>query len=103
MLPARSADSQLVEGGEVASGFPFYVPHMMSGVDKLHVEGFIGAGIKVGIIDTGIDYHHPALGGCFGPGCKVAGGADFVGDAYNGTNQPIPGNTLSLDLVNSRR
>ncbi|RKP07940.1 peptidase S8/S53 domain-containing protein, partial [Thamnocephalis sphaerospora] len=49
-----------------------------------------GAGVKVGIIDTGVDYHHPALGGCFGHGCKVAYGWDFVGDAYNGTNQPIP-------------
>lgn len=23
------------------------------------------------IIDSGIYYKHPALGGCFGPGCKV--------------------------------
>ena len=41
-----------------------------------------GQGIRVGIIDSGIDYTHPALGGCFGTGCKVAGGYDFVnGDA----------------------
>ena len=26
------------------------------------------------VIDTGVDYMHPALGGCFGPGCKVAFG-----------------------------
>ena len=31
------------------------------GVDKLHKEGITGAGIKVGVIDTGIDYHHPDL------------------------------------------
>ncbi|KAG0027455.1 hypothetical protein BGZ81_005628 [Podila clonocystis] len=36
-----------------------------------------------GVIDTGIDYKHPALGGCFGPGCKVAFGYDFVGDDYD--------------------
>ena len=35
-------------------------------------------------IDTGIDYKHPALGGGFGQGFLVAGGYDFVGDAYNG-------------------
>ena len=35
-------------------------------------------------LDTGIDYTHPALGGKFGPGNKVAGGYDLVGDAYNG-------------------
>jgi hypothetical protein len=27
--------------------------------------------------------HHPDLGGCFGPGCRVATGWDFVGDAFN--------------------
>ena len=36
-----------------------------------------GVGIEVGIIDTGIDYEHPALGGCIGPDCKVVGGYDF--------------------------
>jgi len=30
------------------------------------------------VIDTGVDYHHPDLGGCLGPGCKVIGGHDFV-------------------------
>ncbi len=37
-----------------------------------------GKGIKVGVIDTGIDYLHKALGGGFGPGFKVAGGYDFI-------------------------
>jgi subtilisin family serine protease len=58
------------------------------------VLGLTGAGIKVAIIDTGIDYDHPDLGGCFGPGCKVAYGYDFVGDTYNAgdpvNNTPIP-------------
>ena len=34
--------------------------------------------IIVAVIDTGIDYTHPDLGGCFGPGCKVVGGYDYV-------------------------
>ncbi|KAF9281123.1 hypothetical protein BGZ68_006834 [Mortierella alpina] len=34
---------------------------------------------------------HPALGGCFGKGCKVAYGWDFVGDLYTGKNAPVPG------------
>lgn len=33
---------------------------------------------------------HPALGGGFGPGFKVEVGWDFVGDAYNGQNAPVP-------------
>ncbi|KAJ3115154.1 hypothetical protein HDU96_001120 [Phlyctochytrium bullatum] len=42
-----------------------------------------GAGIRVCVVDTGVDYTHPALGGCFGQGCKVAFGHDFVGDEYD--------------------
>lgn len=37
-----------------------------------------GDSIKVGVIDTGIDYLHPALGGGFGNNFKVKEGYDFV-------------------------
>lgn len=37
-----------------------------------------GAGQTVAIIDTGINYNLPVLGGGFGPGFKVVGGYDFV-------------------------
>jgi subtilisin family serine protease len=40
----------------------------------------LGDGVRVAVIDTGIDYTHPALGGGFGPGFKVVGGYDFVND-----------------------
>ena len=36
-----------------------------------------GAGIRVAIIDDGIDYLLPELGGCLGPECKVIGGYNF--------------------------
>jgi hypothetical protein len=79
--------------------------------------GHSGTGVKVGVIDTGIDYLHSNFGGpgaaadyhgldpgnpasynVFNtvgddpnyPGFKVAGGTDFVGDAYNGSNTPVP-------------
>lgn len=39
-----------------------------------------GKGMVIAIIDTGIDYLHPDLGGGFGPGFKVAGGYDFLND-----------------------
>lgn len=56
----------------------------MTGADIAQTElGFTGKGIKVAVMDTGIDYDHPDLGGCFGPNCRVATGWDFVGDAFN--------------------
>ncbi|MBK7820014.1 MAG: S8 family serine peptidase [Tessaracoccus sp.] len=48
-----------------------------------------GRGVKVGIIDSGIDYDHPDLGGSGKngktkfPTKRVRYGYDFVGDAYN--------------------
>lgn len=39
-----------------------------------------GAGVTVAIIDTGIDYTHPELGGAFGEGHLVVDGYDFVND-----------------------
>ncbi|KAF9132977.1 hypothetical protein BGW39_010870, partial [Mortierella sp. 14UC] len=55
--------------------------HDHTGVKEAHDSlRLYGKGIKIGIIDSGVDYHHPALGGCFGLGCKVAYGTDFVGD-----------------------
>lgn len=64
-------------------------PHLMSDIDKLHSLGIKGKGIKIGIIDMGVDYRHPALGGGFGAGHKVAGGFDFFSDNYTGFNNPV--------------
>ncbi|KAF9920713.1 hypothetical protein FBU30_009362 [Linnemannia zychae] len=67
--------------------------HNMIGVTRVHTElKLTGEGVKVGVIDTGIDYTHPALGGCFGSGCKIAYGHDFVGDNYDGNNEFVPSN-----------
>jgi len=48
------------------------------GADSVWDLGLTGEGTKIAIIDTGIDHNHPDMGGCFGPGCKVLGGYDFV-------------------------
>ncbi|KAF5007239.1 hypothetical protein FDECE_6433 [Fusarium decemcellulare] len=69
-----------------------FSPHVMTQVDKLKAEGVTGKGIKVALVDSGVDYKHPALGGCFGPDCLVSFGTDLVGDDYNGFNAVNPDN-----------
>ncbi len=62
--------SQLVEGADLI-GAP--AARRRSGVD--------GRGIRVAIIDSGLDYTHPAFGGCAAPaaaGCRVVDGWDAL-------------------------
>lgn len=76
--------------------------------------GLTGAGIRVGVIDTGIDYLHTMFGGNgnyagndttlagdtpgYFPGPKVVGGVDFVGDNYNASSPDPAQNTPMPDL-----
>ncbi|KAI9276993.1 peptidase S8/S53 domain-containing protein [Phascolomyces articulosus] len=59
--------------------------------------GVNGSNIRIGVIDSGVDYRHPALGGCFGSGCKIEFGYDLVGDAYNGTHETAKEDNDPLD------
>ncbi|KAF3940882.1 Cucumisin [Dactylella cylindrospora] len=81
------AISKRAAAGEATDVYP---PHIQGGVNKLHAAGYSGKGIRIAVVDTGIDYNHPSLGGKFGPGNKVAFGTDLVGDAYTGSNSPVP-------------
>lgn len=49
------------------------------GGDIPRMEGFDGTGIKIAVIDTGVDYNHPDLFG-FGPDGKVVGGYNFINE-----------------------
>lgn len=71
------------------------VPDMVAAINLTGAKvaqdslGLTGAGVKVGVIDTGIDIDHPAFGGngtngsTSFPTARVVSGYDFVGDAYN--------------------
>ncbi|MBK8283968.1 MAG: S8 family serine peptidase [Ahniella sp.] len=74
------------------------------------VAGAEGEGVSIGIIDTGVDYQHPNVGGtgvladyqandrtvitetgaAAFPTARVVGGFDFAGDLYTGANAPAP-------------
>jgi minor extracellular serine protease Vpr len=52
--------------------------------------GLTGRGVRVAVIDSGLDWEHTDLGGGFGPGTRVTKGFDFVGDAFNADDaEPI--------------
>ncbi len=72
--------------GEVHASLAQGVP--LIGADAVQASGANGAGITIAIVDTGVDYNHSALGGCFGGSCKVAGGFDYV----NNDSNPIDDN-----------
>jgi len=79
---------------------PARTPARFVGATALHAQGVTGEGVRVGVIDTGIDYTHVAFGGkgtidayakndpavverrSF-PTAKVAGGIDLVGSNFN--------------------
>ena len=47
------------------------------GANSPRLEGFDGNGIKIAVIDTGVDFNHPDLFG-WGPDGKVIGGYNFI-------------------------
>lgn len=90
-ISARWADRSAIAAlPEVAAVFPDYELRASDdgddgaiariGAPALWGQGSSGLGITVAVIDSGIDYGHPDLGGCFGPACKVRGGYDLVND-----------------------
>ena len=66
--PVQGEDNDQSKGDQISVAN--YTPY--DGLDRLHAEGFTGKGIKVGVIDTGIDYNHPDLKDAY------KGGYDFV-------------------------
>jgi subtilisin family serine protease len=87
-----------IEMPRTTSGSPeLFTALAMTGADVAqNVLGLDGTGIKVAVMDTGIDIDHPDFGGngsngstAF-PTARVTTGYDFVGDAFTGSNTPAP-------------
>ncbi|MFQ6025379.1 MAG: S8 family serine peptidase [Nitrosopumilaceae archaeon] len=64
---------------EVKPNIQLYLDKSGPFIGSVYTEklGFDGNGIKIAIVDTGVDYNHPDLSG-FGPNGKVIGGYDYV-------------------------
>src|SRR5688572_1328837 len=100
MLPMLAKDPAVVRIAEVADyeiDLADTVPYI--GGTVLHAQGFDGTGVRVAVIDSGIDYLHANLGGSGDPAefeandptviepgtfptSRVIGGYDFVGQTW---------------------
>ena len=95
------------ESPSISTSVPFIgAPAAWSGPQPL---GVTGQNVRIGIIDTGVDYQHATFGGtglladyqandrtvapdAYFPNARVVGGKDFAGDGYTGANAPVPDN-----------
>ncbi|KAJ4201741.1 hypothetical protein NW759_015510 [Fusarium solani] len=77
-----------VEGSAVVADsdsrlkYPAWSVHNDTNVAAMHQAGHFGEDVVIAIVDSGIDYTHPAFGGGFRPGYRVEAGYDLVGDDY---------------------
>ena len=79
--PAEPASfsMQPLESRRLLSAGPWSVQDQLIGLDQAtqNYPNLTGTGETVAIIDRGVDYNHPELGGGFGPGFKIVAGYNF--------------------------
>jgi minor extracellular serine protease Vpr len=73
---------------------PVFLPQISSN------SNVTGNGITIAIIDTGIDYNHPDLGGGFGDGRTVIGGYDFIDDDSDPMDELGHGTHIAGIIIN---
>jgi hypothetical protein len=90
LYPVEIIQAPIVEKTNAGAAPDLATAIAMTGADVAqNTLGLSGAGVKVAVMDTGIDIDHPDLGGSGVPGttpfpsARVTHGWDFVGDAYN--------------------
>ncbi len=100
VLPQLAQDPRVVRIAPVANyEMTLFETVPYIGASAVQAQGFTGKGIKVAVLDSGIDYTHAALGGSGNvadfdsndptiiepgtfPTAKVVGGYDFVGETW---------------------
>jgi hypothetical protein len=86
-LPAHSFGVEPLESRQLMTAVPWSPQDQAIALDQAtqNYPAITGNGETVAIIDRGVDYNHPDLGGGFGPGHKVIDGYDFqdnTGDVF---------------------
>jgi subtilisin family serine protease len=118
-LPQLARDPAVVRIAPVANyelDLSETVPYI--GASVVQAAGFDGSGIKVAVLDSGIDYYHAALGGSGDPAdyanddptiiepgtfptAKVVGGYDFLGSEWR--CRPVCSQSLLFSFFRLRR
>ena len=100
LFPVVEVERPVTTPGDMSSPDQIHA-NDMTGATTAHDDGATGAGIKIGIIDSGIDIDNTVFGGSgvsdttSFPNAKVVAGYDFVGDAFNADStmpsyNPVP-------------
>ncbi len=88
LYPVQKIQLPVTQVSAAPAGPQMFTARGMTGADIANNElGLTGKGVKVGVIDSGIDIDHPAFKG------RIIKQHDFVGDAYDANNPasvPVP-------------